>query len=539
MAAAGDDLQIGEQTAVVKRGRDLADTAAHLGGGSAGGEGACGLVALFLGAFTQNLVVVEGIAGHQHIVIDGCTGQLQVGVAVGVVGVGGLHRGQHIPEELLIQILAQNFGDDVFHGDLQLFAVGSFCQKLLGFFQIKGVAVDLGGHFEGFHIHGSIHGFAVELFVNGFQIDGLGSHFLIGHFHFDLELVHAVGIQNIVVDTLDVHIAAGLAGDENQNLGLSLFIEFVGFQLGHLTHQLPGGLFVDAVKAAAVFIQNLTDVIGIQRQVGEQSNGVVADEGIGLGLSVLFGCAGTAVIKGGFHGGIDIQFDLGILGGKLQNSIGQIDDHVFHGIGHIRGPMDGGGSFLGGHTADVYTGYGDIVEDQTVVFGATQEHNGAQREGGNQQYGNAGNGDPQDLAALCVFAGGCSFALPQFLFVIVIVTVIVVIIIQLIGDHGSLRIVNGGLMDEFRFFEGHGLLGDGNFRCGNRGLSIPDGLENAGQQSGFLHGRVLNALLNGRHIFGNAIQILPGLPGLGKFTFGYEDHLLCKRWDILGFAQAF
>ena len=546
MAAAGDDLQIGQKRSVVEGGGHLADAAAYLRGGGAGAEGTGGLVTPLLGAFTQNFVVVEGVTGHQHIIVDSFAGQLQVGVAVVVIGVGSLHSSQLIPEELLLQILAQDLGNDILHRNLQSLTVGCFAQKLLGSLQIEGIAVDLHGHLKGIHVHRGIHSFGVEHIVDLCQIQDLRRQLLIGHFSLDLKYVHAVGIQHIVVDILDIHVPTGTAGLQNQDLGLRFFVEFIAVQFGHIALQLPGGFFKDAVEASAVFIQNLTNVVGVQIQIGEQSNGVVACERISLSLFVLLLGAGTAIVVSCLHGSSYIQLGTGILGREFQNGIGKIYDHVFHGIGHVGSPVDGSGGFLGSHAAHIDAGYGHIVQNQSVILVGIQEHDHAQNDGCYQQHRYAGQGNPQDFPGFGLLTGGFLLALAELLLVIVI------IFRKLLRNNGFFSVVYGGLLDKFRFLEGHGILRGGSR---DRGLlildrlkgtghqhgfihgSVPDRLEEAGYQHGLFHGGVtqgfLNGLLNGRNIFRNVTVTLLGLPGLGKFTFGYGNHLLYKRWDIL------
>ena len=415
MRAAGDDLQVGDQGAVVQGGGDLADAAAQLLDGHTGAVGVGGLVAVFCGALAQGGVVVEGLTGLQHHAVDGSAGQGQVDVAVLVVGVVGLIGGQHITEQHAGQLLAQNLGDNIAHLDLDGVAVDGFLHQQQGLFQIEAVAVGLGGDLKGLQIHGCIDGFCEVFLMEGFQVDDVGDLLFSGHFADHQEFVVAVGIQDHVVQVLNVHITAGVTQLDDELLTFSFGIEGVQghIQLGHFTLDGDGGGSVDAVEAGTVFLQTGPDQIQVQVQVGQQGDGVLTGEGLSTDLLLLGTGAGAAVAVSGFHHGVHIQLCAGFGGGELHGAVGQFDDHILGSIGQVGGTVDGYGSLLLGHAAQIHAGDGDIADDQAVIGTAQDEVPDTHNAGGHQGQGSDAQGDQSRSAAffLLLFGGVIGFVI--------------------------------------------------------------------------------------------------------------------------------
>ena len=95
MRAAGNNLQIGPGHGVKQGGGYLADAAANLLDALTGRDGSGGFVSLFRGALTGGLVKAEGLTGQQRRSVDGPAGQIDIGIAVGILrGLSGVGRDQ-------------------------------------------------------------------------------------------------------------------------------------------------------------------------------------------------------------------------------------------------------------------------------------------------------------------------------------------------------------------------------------------------------------------------------------------------------------
>ena len=84
--------------------------------------------------------------------------------------------------------------------------------------------------------------------------------------------------------------------------------------------------------------------------------------GIPLRLS-----AGASIGIGFVHGCGGVEGNAGILGRQLQLRSGQVDDHIFGGIYIAEGFIQGIDGILFAHTAYVYVGNIDVVQDFPAI----------------------------------------------------------------------------------------------------------------------------------------------------------------------------
>ena len=109
MGAAGYDLQVGYQRAVIQGRRHLADTAAQCVDSRTVGVCGCLPVTLFCGTLTNGGVEVEFFTGSKNHAVNGGTGQPEVGGTPGFTGVCRLIFTQYITEEKIFQLRAMDF----------------------------------------------------------------------------------------------------------------------------------------------------------------------------------------------------------------------------------------------------------------------------------------------------------------------------------------------------------------------------------------------------------------------------------------------
>ena len=384
---AEDDLQVSNQGAIVQSGGDLADAAADGIDQLVAGVGGSGLVALLFGTLAQGFVEGEFLTRLQDHAVQGLAGQPQVGVPVLVVGVGGLTGTQHILEQ---NVVLQNGGGNILHGNAHGGAVLRVIHKLLGLFYVKSVAIDAGNGLEGLHIDRGIHRGDVQLLVNGLHVQRIGGALGGDFLHLHQELGHAVGIQNILENLVNVQTQTGGADGDHQSLAGGGFIEFVHLQNGHFALQGIGRLGQDGAELIGIILQGQVDVLLVQLQIGQQADGVVGAVGSLVGCLPLFLGAGTSVAVGGLDGCFDIQGHAGVGRGQADGLIGKGDDHVAAvGAGQVL--CYGILCLAAGHAAHVDAGDGHVVQDLAVIgVGSAADKDSGDGTDNQNQYQSAG-----------------------------------------------------------------------------------------------------------------------------------------------------
>ena len=364
-----DNLKIRNQTAVVDGGGNLTDTTAQRGDSLAAGIGRCVLVASFLCALAHDGVEVKLFTGIQNCAIDGLTCQIQIDVALFVGGMLSLVFAENIPENNVLDCTAGGTRGNHGHGNGKTFTVVGGLQLIAGFLNVETVTVDFHSHFVGLVVDLRILAFLDILCNDSVQNDGFGNHFLSAHIDDHIELIKAVSVQNPIVGALNIHIAAGNTHVENQILagGICVEVGVICIKNGHFTFHSNGGGDIDAVKGSAIVVQLTTNIFQVQRQIGQQCNGVLGvHRGCHSPIPFFLG-AGTAIVVGSFHSGIYIQFGTGICRAQGNGSVGELNHHGLNRVSTIGCGPNGGFCLSSGHVADVDTSYRNIVEDLAVI----------------------------------------------------------------------------------------------------------------------------------------------------------------------------
>ena len=176
MVIALDDFQIGQQRCIVQVGRHLTHTAAVGVHRLAADIGGCRQITTGLGGGADHVDVADALTGVDHRTVDGFGRQTHVADAVGRTADVGGHRTEGITEQNVLQFLSGHLGK--FHGALHhkfCAGFGSF-QRSQRRIQIKGNAnTGLRRLFLFLVVDGAGH-FAAQFFMQGNQINGLGSH---------------------------------------------------------------------------------------------------------------------------------------------------------------------------------------------------------------------------------------------------------------------------------------------------------------------------------------------------------------------------
>ena len=357
------NLHICQKSTVIQGRGALADAAAKGICQVLAGIGGGLLVALFLGPLPQSLVVGEGFAGLQDHSVQGFAHNAQIGIPVFVGGMGGFTRAKHIPEKKAFRLRR----GDVRHGDTQGVTILAVGQKCLRVFQIKAVAIGARHDLVGIGVNSCVHGGNIQFVINGVQIQRSRFRVFRHIAHFHQEHIHAVRVQNLCVQLLNIQTEAGGSQGQHQSLAGSVFIKALRAQIGLFSFQGIAGLGELAGIFPGVLAQGLGDVVFIQLQIGEKADGVIAGEGC-LIIPLLF-ClgAGTAVGKSRAHGGSHIQLGACLLGGEGQGFLGELNHHVLLCKGAGCGPFYGADGLAAGHAAYVDTGDHHIVQNPVAI----------------------------------------------------------------------------------------------------------------------------------------------------------------------------
>ena len=291
MAKPGDHFQVGKEHAVIQGGRALAHAAAdgiHQPGAGVGGSG---LVALFLGALAQGLVIGKFLAGLDDDTIQSGAEDPQVGVTVFVGVVLGLTGAQHIPE---IDSVAQDLGLRVGHGKFDALAVARLGQELFGFLQVEAVAVGAVYQLVGLHVQGIVHGFyavlciesiQVEVFRQGFGLVVVGHGVEIGAGQADgvVVSIHNQGVDSILIQV----VVRGSLGDGDDLAG-GLRVKLGGIQQGVGAGDLKARFGQVSIILLRILLKHHPDRLVIYGQVGGKAQGGVFGEGLaanGIGIT--------------------------------------------------------------------------------------------------------------------------------------------------------------------------------------------------------------------------------------------------------------
>ena len=152
MAFSLHNFQISDHGAVVKGSGYLTDTAAVCHNRFAVNVCGTGLIALFGSTLTNNAVVAEHIARVQNVAIDGCGGQLNVGITVALTAsLGGIGR-KLITEQQAIEILGRLFGLCPGEGNLNDIAGLSLTDCGIDSLIVKSIAIGTAQNFKGFFL---------------------------------------------------------------------------------------------------------------------------------------------------------------------------------------------------------------------------------------------------------------------------------------------------------------------------------------------------------------------------------------------------
>ena len=407
----------------------------------------------------------------------------------------------------------------IFHGDTDNGAGLSGSQQFLGVLQIEGVAIGFGDDFPGFGVKIGIHSLGAILGINGVQIQGSGHIAQNGIVDLHFKGVEAVSVQNSVIKSIHIQILAGAAGIQHQGLAGGIGIELIRGEGGLFTLELIGGFGINAVEAGAVFLHSPADVVGIQLHIGQQGDVIGAGHGLLAGFFPLCPAAGAAVIVGGLGSSSHIQLGAGLGGGQGDGFAGEADDHVLAGIGVLGGSPENLLCLLLGHTAQIYTGDGDIVQNQTIIGGSGQQDGNSGDNAAQDEKCGAAQADQSDFFVLFHLGAGFFRLFDDFL-------------VKLGFRSFRSRLLDGkllgcckngvfGNMKQGRGFGsdlGDGLLGgDGFFRRHDISREILQ-QEFLSQGVGQLREKLLRSL--GRRV--------PTEAGLRKFTFRHI-HLLFER----------
>ena len=226
----------------------------------------------------------------------------------------------------------------------------------------------------------------------------------------DQELVEAVSIQNLIVKTLNVDVAAGHTHGQGHDLTgrILLIVRITGVQNGNRNVEGNRRGHIGAVKACTVGIQLALDVLQIQVQVVQQRN-VVGGGQCGFPDGLTFGtAAGTAILISCFDDFLHIQLRTGICRREVDGGVRKLDHHIQLGVGLVCSLMQCILCFCFGHASQIDTGNHNIIEDQTVITGITEEehdtHNGADQQ--NSCHRTNRNQDDLTIFCQCGFETG-------------------------------------------------------------------------------------------------------------------------------------
>ncbi len=423
MGRALNDLEIRQQAGIVDRRGHLAHAAADLGlGGAAGDVGRGGLVALALGALAHGAVEGEGVAGQQNGAVDGLAGQNQIGGAVFDVGVGRIHVGQHVAEELGLEEFLGDLGRNLLQADGELLALLGLGELLGNGLFVEAIAQNLVGDLKGHLVIGGVLRLGAVVGVELFHVhrvrglggiglpgskvrrgigvhqrveDGLGVERALGGAHGDHDILHVLGLRRGRLLALAVFLVAG---------GLDRF----GLGLGG-----DGGLLEGDVLFLDQIVRRLAQAGLVHGEEVGRVDAVFGIFGLGLGLGLVKDAALAAVVVGGLDRGFQIHLNVALLrrdgqrkglvlfrvAGGLRGRDGE--DHIVFLVLAADG-RDGLQRLLLGHAPDVHAPCVNVGIDQPVVFIAVvKQHAG-------DDHGKPGHGrddGPGLDAAFLLFLG--------------------------------------------------------------------------------------------------------------------------------------